>query len=494
MSLSLFVYLHRTFAPRWDGLTRRELFRATLIVAGGHLLSESYARAVAPPTRQRRTVLVVGAGLGGLAAAYELAHVGYDVRVVEARNRVGGRVLSFNDLVRGKIVEGGGELVGANHPTWLAYARRFGLKFLDVNEDGRGEGPLELGGKRIAGKALRRLWRQMRRALPRLNEDAAKIDAFEPWKSPNAQGLDRRSLGAWIAGLKVREQCRAGLTALLTSAMGVLPAWKSYLGHLALIKGGGLERFWTDSEAYRCAGGTQQLAHKLAAALGAGRLSLNTPVTAIQVRERSATVTLGTGERREVDDVVLAVPPSTWARIAFDPPLPAQLRPQMGASIKFLVAVKSRFWREAGQSSEALTDGPIGLTWDNTAGQAGAEGPACLTAYSGGPHAETILGWPANERAGKYLDLLEGLYPGMRKAQARTRFVNWVGDPWTRGGYSVPAPGEVTTVGPILHDGLGRLHFAGEHACPAFQGYMEGALQSGARLARRLARRDGVVK
>src|SRR5947209_6496976 len=97
MSLSFFIYLHRAFAPPWDGLTRRERFRAALIVAGGELLSEASALAAGPSTRQRRTVLVVGAGLGGLATAYELAHVGYDVQVVEARPRVGGRVISFTD-------------------------------------------------------------------------------------------------------------------------------------------------------------------------------------------------------------------------------------------------------------------------------------------------------------------------------------------------------------------------------------------------------------
>jgi monoamine oxidase len=72
--------------------------------------------------------------------------------------------------------------------------------------------------------------------------------------------------------------------------------------------------------------------------------------------------------------------------------------------------------------------------------------------------------------------------------------MDWPSDPWTQTGYSFPAPGQVTTVGPILRQGLGRLHFAGEHTCFAFVGYMEGALNSGVALARRIAKRDGVVK
>ena len=77
---------------------------------------------------------VVGAGFSGLACAYELLSAGYEVTVLDARNRVGGRVLSFSDMVSGKVVEGGGELIGSNHPTWVSYAKKFGLSFNDVTE------------------------------------------------------------------------------------------------------------------------------------------------------------------------------------------------------------------------------------------------------------------------------------------------------------------------------------------------------------------------
>ena len=97
-------------------------------------------RAARRRSRRRRPpgrVVVIGAGFSGLAAAYELSSAGYDVTVVEARNRVGGRVVSFSDMVPGKNVEGGGELIGSNHPTWVAYAKQFKLEFLDVTEERR---------------------------------------------------------------------------------------------------------------------------------------------------------------------------------------------------------------------------------------------------------------------------------------------------------------------------------------------------------------------
>jgi monoamine oxidase len=480
MALSLFATLERRFGDPAAPARRR---------GRAPLLSE----ASAPGARPGPRVLVVGAGLGGLATAFELAHASYAVTVLEARDRLGGRVLSFGDLVKGKVVEAGGEIVGSNHPAWLAYAERFGLTFLDVNEDLRGDAPLVLGGRRLGAEEAFVLWEQMGLALGKLERDAARVDAERPWLSPRAEELDRRNLGEWVARQRVGALCRQGLTALLTSAMGVLPAAKSYLAHLALVKGGGLGRFWMESEAYRCVGGCQQLAVKLAEALGPGRVRLGAPVKAVKVGRRGARVTLADGSRHEADDVVLAIPPSTWGAIAFDPPLPAALRPQMGRSLKLLLAFARRFWRESGLSSDALTDGPVGLTWESTAGQPGAEGAACLTVFAAGPAADEVLAWPEEQRLGRYLDLVEQIYPGCRKHLLDARLVAWPADPWSRGAYSAPAPGEVTTAGPILHDGLGRLHFAGEHACPAFQGFMEGALQSGAAVAARLARRDGLA-
>ena len=120
----LFRRLHRRYGTP-DGITRREMLQRSLAAAAGVLISERVGllNAQGKPGR----VVVIGAGFSGLAAAYELSRAGYVVTVVEARNRVGGRVISFSDLVPGKNVEGGGELIGSNHPTWVAYAKQFRL-------------------------------------------------------------------------------------------------------------------------------------------------------------------------------------------------------------------------------------------------------------------------------------------------------------------------------------------------------------------------------
>jgi monoamine oxidase len=258
-----------------------------------------------------------------------------------------------------------------------------------------------------------------------------------------------------------------------------------------VVKGGGLRRYWTDSETYRCGAGNEALAAKLIEGLGAQRLRLGLAVRRIDVTSRPASVELADGSMMTADDVVLAVPPTVWAKIDIEPPLP-QLTVQMGSIAKFLVAVREPFWRSEGLNPESLSDGPINWTWLATDGQ---EGPGeALCAYSGGADADACRSWPAAERDERYLNELSRVYRGLRDSYVKSRFVDWSAEPWIRAFYSCAGVGEVTTVGPILREGHGALHYAGEHACPAFAGYMEGALNSGASLARKLAERDGVLR
>jgi monoamine oxidase len=492
MSRSLIAVLNARFGSPRNGLTRRELLTKTMAGAGGLLLSTTGSADLTGRERlSGKRALVVGAGLAGLAAAHELAGVGYVVTVFEARNRPGGRVISFGDMVPGKVVEGGGEFIGAHHKTWAAFAQKFGLQFEDVADDDRINAPVVLRGKRLNLLQMARLWAELKTVQRLIAKDARRINADEPWKSPNAKALDRRSAADLMEKLPLSEIGKIAFSVYLMLEDNVPPARQSYLALLAAVKGGGLEEFWTLSEAYRCKGGNQHLAEKLAVAIGRKRLHFGTPVREIVVSEKGARLTLANGCRVEGDDVVLAVPPSVWNRIAFDPPLPPELNPQMGVGTKFLMALKSRFWKQSQLASECSTDGPISTTWDATPGGPDAM-PTCFTAFSVADAADQCRSWEAEHREKNFLTALDSIYPGIGKHFTKGKFMDWPGDPWTRASYSCPSPGQVTTLGPTLHSGLGHLHFAGEHTSYAFGGYMEGALRSGVEVARRLAVRDGV--
>jgi monoamine oxidase len=464
------------------------MIERSLGAAAALLLSDRFA---AMPRAAAGRVVVVGGGFSGLAAAYELSRVGYDVTVVEARNRVGGRVISFGDLVPGKNVEGGGELIGSNHPAWIGYAKQFGLKFLDATEEDL-EAPVLLNGKRLSADESDALWEEMEKAFNTIVAEATKIDADEPWKAANAAALDKRTLGSWIDALDASPLCKTGLHTMMMADNGMVTEWQSYLANLAMVKGGGLEKYWTESEVYRCQGGNQQLARKFVDAIGAPKVMTRAIVRAIAITDKNVRVTLASGKILEGDHLLLTAPPPVWNRIAIDPALPSGLVPQMGTNVKFLMAVNGPFWRRAELGPEMMTDGPVSLTWHATDGQRGA-GEA-LVAFSGGTAADTCREWTATTRNANYLSELQKIYKGVRASFVRSRFMDWPSDPWVKASYSFPAPGQVTTQGPTFREGLGRLHFAGEYTSYAFMGYMEGALNSGAAAARRIATRDGVVK
>jgi monoamine oxidase len=473
-------------------MTRREMLRATLAASAGLLVSDHLAFGQPKPGKR---IAIIGAGFSGLAAAYELVSAGYDVTVYEARNRIGGRVITFSDLVPNKFVEGGGELIGANHPTWVAYKERFKLEFLDVTEDKEHEAPIVLGGQKLSSEESDKLWQEMTAALNLMNKEAGNVgDPYQPWKTRDAEVLDRRTLSSWIQSQNVSPLCKAGMDAQMSANNGVRTEWQSFLGNLAMVKGGGLEKYWTDSELYRCAGGNTSLARKLLAGVGQTRVQLRTPVRRVDLTHRDrVSLTLGSGQTVEADDVILAVPPSIWNKIGFEPALRPEIAPQMGTNVKYLMAVKGQFWKAAKLAPDWLSDGPINELWHQTDGQKGPG--ASLCAFSGGPSAEMCREWTPAERRQRYVKELSKAYTGLAASLVKDRFMDWPADAWTRASYSFPAPGQVTVQGPLLREGIGgRLHFAGEHTCYAFVGYMEGALNSGVAIAKRLATRDGVVK
>ncbi|NOT35643.1 MAG: FAD-dependent oxidoreductase [Candidatus Eisenbacteria bacterium] len=507
MARSLIAQLAARHGPRASALDRRKFLQLTLAAGAGLLLSSAGTKVERPGRDSRKRVVVIGAGFGGLACAFELRAVGYDVVVLEARDRVGGRVLSFNAanrnaFLRGRNIEGGGELIGSNHPAWMSYAKAFKFDLLDMtkNED-PAVLPIVIDGRLLPFDESLELWGHMEDGLRRMNALASGVIADAPWMTPDAPRLDRTSTATWIHGLSLPEHVKQAMLINQVSDNGQAAEWQSLLGQLTAIKGGGLETFWTHSEVYRCRGGNDRLAHALATRIGTERVRLSAPVESVRRENGRLEVTTRDGQRLECDDVVLATPPSTWKTIEFRPSLPTAMRPQMGTNTKYLAHVKQRFWKKGSppRSQYGLSNGLIQQTWDATDGQGAVDRSndgACLTAFSGGPVVGRAEKLPPEDRDRAFASEYERLYPGFGANLVKTRYMDWPKDPWTRASYSFPAPGQVTTVGPLLasaHLG-GHLHIAGEHACYQFVGYMEGALHSGAAVARRLAMRDRVSR
>ena len=473
-------------------MSRSELVQQGLFLSGG-ILSGVNARLMAIEKANLPRVIVVGAGFGGLACAYELAIVGFSVQVFEARDRVGGRIHSLHDLIADKNVEAGGELLGSNHPHVVAYAAKFGFEFLDVAEDTVAPPPMILGGRKLSPEEVTAITTEIDEAVVHMTNDARDVLEDEPWNTPNARMLDSRTMAEWIEKLTISELAKTLMHVQFTGTNGVSTSKQSYLGNLVLVKGGGLEKYWTDTEVYRLKGGNQQIALQFVKELGIDRVTMNCPICEIISTDEGMIVIDAQGRKHLADDVVLAIPPSVWASIKFTPPLPEVLRPQLGKNVKYLAVVDNTFWKSSKLPPDATTDGQITQVWHGTDGQA-ESGEQALIAFSGGHEAQACHMRPTEEQESAFGSAFEALYPGFQKHFVRGKFVDWIGDEWSQGGYSFPAPGEITTIGPIIRKGLGRLHFAGEHACYKFVGYAEGALNAGASLAKRIATRDGVTE
>ncbi len=180
---------------RWD---RRKLVQLGAASAAGILLYSSGSVPVHAAGAGRK-VLVVGAGFAGLAAAHELASAGCEVLVLEARDRVGGRVHTLTDWVPGKVVEAGGELLGANHPTVHAYAATFGLVLDDVvDHDAPNPEPTWMNGKLLTKNELASLTIETDAIYDALTELASEMAGDAPWKTPNAVTLDQTTTADWI--------------------------------------------------------------------------------------------------------------------------------------------------------------------------------------------------------------------------------------------------------------------------------------------------------
>lgn len=493
MGRRLIGRLARQAGARPSQLSRREFLLASLATGASLMLGDrrrSAAAGVAP------RVVIIGAGFGGLSCAYQLARAGAKVTVVEARPRVGGRVHSLDTIVQGKAVEAGAELIGLIHPTWLAYAKEFGLKLNELSDSDEAASPIVLNGKRYIGPEVQTLWTQMDAIFQSMNAEAKRINPQRPWLSADAKRLDQQSLAQAAQKWPGTPLERHGALTLLANDMNCVPERYSYLAMLASIAAGGVETFWSESEVYRCASGNQSLALKLAAAIGDANLRLRSPVQSIELKDPYAKVKLTSGDVLEADAVVLTAPPSTWDAFAVHPVLPKSYRMSTGSALKVLSNVSTPFWKEANLEPESLTDGAVGMTWQGGEPipgipiEAGEKGGACLTVFAGGKAAERWLTQTPAQRVAMAQGELNQLYPGFTTHSRKQSFWVWPEERWTRCGYSAPAPGEMSSVHPLLEKGWQeKLFFAGEYASPGFYGYMEGGLHSGALLAKRLAQR-----
>jgi monoamine oxidase len=442
----------------------------------------------------KRKIAIIGAGLAGLSAAYELRMRGYTISIFEASNRPGGRTLTVEKVVDHHKMDGGAELIGSNHALWLAYGHTFKLGFSEVRE--YADSPIVVGNRRLSPRQEKRLLKQMDEALDYISAHSKMIvDPFAPWSDPHAPTLDQVNVRSFIGTTRWPALCKRAVIQQLESDNGVAAEKQSLLALLAMVKGGGMERYWLDTEVYRCSRGTQALSFALEAALGGMGTSIKygSPITEIDASGNKVVLTADGNPPIEFDDAILTVPPSAWDGVrVWRPNKLASFvgaPPQMGKNTKALLGFHRRFWKSQRLGPSSTQNGPIDQTWETTESHRNPD--FGMVAFSGADDAARLSQMSDDIAKQTVIRSLEKVYRHTGTRLRGFRFMNWPSQPWISASYSFPDCGDIMRWGRKFDGGYaGKLHFAGEHTCYAFTGYMEGALQSGYRLARKLVLRD----
>ncbi len=427
-------------------------------------------------------VIVIGAGLSGLNAALNLEDLGFDVTVLEARDRVGGRVFTLAD--KPEMPEGGGSEIGPMYARVLSMVDRFGLE-LEPWQIGRLEFALNVSGKLLNGSE----WAQA--DVNRLPDAARAVPPFglsrvymprenplpelDSWLEPEFQQNDISLYEHYMrAGAN-----DAALRYLLMAAQADDLRSESYQWALRKAR---VSAFDLTGEPFSLVkGGMSRVPQAMAGALN-GDVRLNSPVAAVSQTRAGATVTMQNGETLSASYVIVTVPLTTLKDVAFDPPLP-ELQAEAvsfipyGQATSVYLQVLEPFWEDDGLGSSLWTDGPVGRAYNW-----GTPNGKYIWVFLSGALNMPVRSWPDADIMAYVLRELYALRPSMEGRVKGIAVRNWSGDPWSRGTYAFRAPGQIARYGNAVADAHGRVHFAGEHTAVLQQG-MEGAMESGERAA-----------
>jgi monoamine oxidase len=440
-----------------------------------------------------------------LTTALDVLAGGRSVVVLEARDRVGGRVRNL-DVGGGVITEGGAEFIGPTQNRIAARAQEFGIQTYKTYNDGNNlyyrngqrtpyasDGPLGAVPPDPSGLA------DALGALTKLNQMATEVPLDRPYDAPNAQAWDSQTFETWKQANTTTDSGRFLLDLAITSVFSCEPRDVSLLFVVFYIAGAGDENTPGDinklvstpggAQESRIVGGTQLIPIAMAKKLGK-RVVLKAPVRRI-VQERSSVRVEADGVTALGQRVVIAAPPPMVQRMRFSPQLPplrAQLlqRLPMGSVMKVHAVYDAPFWRNQGFTGQVTSDtGPVQATFDNTPP---AGSPGILMGFVEASIARRLDSATDDEIRTEVLDNF-ALYFGPDAKNAVTKFMvtRWDPEEFT-GGCPVcfTPPGVLLDYGAEIRKPVGRIHWAGTETSTYWNGYMDGAVRSGERVAKEI--------
>ncbi len=482
--------------PVRSAVSRRDFLKSTALttaaIGSGAWLSGCSVPKTGPNAPR---IAIVGGGIAGLNAAYKLKKQGWIANIYEASSRTGGRMYTARHLLNpGVTTELGGEFIDSNHKEMFALAKEFGLEWLDVQAPGEEKLVSEacyFDGTHYTEAQLVEAFRSI---APRIAKDFDRMGEIVDFEHEGGAGeLDRLSLAEYFDGIGVSGWLRKLLDVAFVTEYGLEASEQSALNMIFMIStdltAGKVELFGDSDERFKVIGGNERIVEELAVRV-ANQIHLGERLVALadtgngyrlsfeqsgRVRDVNADFVLLTLPFTMLRDVEMKIELPDWKKRAI-----AELG--YGMNAKLLLGMKSRIWREQGQSGNIFSDEPFQLAWDSSRMQGGTLG--AMSCYTGGKATDDLRKGTAADQARRILPSLDKAFPGVAaQFNGRAERFDWPMHPFTRSSYACFRPGQWTTIAGAEGRPVGNLFFAGEHCSYDFQGFMNGGAETGKRSA-----------
>lgn len=475
--------------PRASGISRRRVIKAAGAAVAALALRGNNALAATAPR-----IAIVGGGMAGLNACYQLKKKGFRADIYEGSNRTSGRMLTARGTFGGNLTtELGGEFVDSIHDDMFALCDEFGLELRDFasTRERTYETTYYFSGNHFTEAQVVAAFQPIAEVMAQDQEDFI----FDSYRSYNdlAFDLDHTSIAEYLAQAGARGWIYDLLDVAYNIEYGLESDEQSALNLLYLIGTDTSDEFalyGESDERFTIVDGNDTLTSAIASQLD-DRITLGHRLIAIQQRGSGFRLTFqkpGGGTKQVDCDFCLLALPFTMLRevdIRVDlPDAKQQAIDQLGygTNAKLILGFNKRFWRDRGLNGEWFSDNGLQSGWDSSRLQNGQAGS--LTCYSGG-NAGLDVGISTKELQRKaLLPLLDDIFPGAAgRHNGRVVRFHWPTNPWTIGSYAAYRVGQFTQFSGAEIENVGRLFFAGEHCSSDFQGYMNGAAETGRRAA-----------
>jgi monoamine oxidase len=483
---------------RW---TRRRFLQTAAVAAAGFVAGlPRLARAGTCPGCS--DVIIVGAGISGLTCAYRLQQNGVQARVIEASNRIGGRMFSLrNHFPDGQLTELGGEFFDSDHRAILGLAGELGVPIIDLAwVNGTQGNAYWFGGKLIPTDT--HLIDAFRPVAARILEQTADGEACEVnWKNhpPEGVALDKKSISQWLQENKIGSPIADILKIAYTGEYGLDPEEQSTINLVCWIgtEPGAFSLLGESDERFHAVEGNDTIPQRLAQRLD-HEVELGTQLVRLgRASDGRYELTVQRGASTEVlktDAVVVSLPFSVLRKVEITPELRKSLPPPQqraiqelgyGTNAKLICGFNQRVWAEKSFSGTTFADLGYQSCWETSRGQAGTHG--LLTNYLGGKAGAALADGDEGDLARRFAGQVDKLFPGTARAfTGESARFTWPTYKYNLGSYTCYKPGQYQAFAGAEGLATEGLHFCGEHTCARFSGFMNGAVESGERVAREL--------